>query len=555
MWGRPLIAVTLAFALGILTASYALPVAWIGIAAQVIALVLYALTKRPLWGSAGILLGFFLLGSARSLLASALFPDDISRLAPHLLTLTGVVDSEVEEKSSRTFGEEMRRTAHFTFRAEAVETAAGRERKVSGKVRVTAVLPTEIQDTSVVKNGESRKCPDYGDRLRLHGLLRWPDGERNPGAFDYRRFLAQRNIHVTLTTKRPEDCRILSPMGLQGNLFLKVAYDSRERILSHPKESLPPVHAAVLNGILLGARADLPGTLRDDFERTGTTHILATAGLHTGMVVLLLLGLQKRLRVARRQAQLLTLFALLLYVVMAGGRPSVARAVIIGIVYLLGPLLEREPDLPNALALAAFLLLAWNPHYLMDPGFQMSFATVVTIILLMPLAEHTLKWAQRRIRGSGWGRKTLRGFVESILVCFFLALTAQIGAMPLVAYYFHQVSLVSVPANTLVVPLIPSVIGLGFLASGLSLLHPLLAWPLDRVLDALLVVVIYCVQGSARLPFAGVNAPSPPLPLILAYYALVWGGAFLLQRRYGEKRRIGEEPRPAPSEEEELWRK
>src|SRR5205823_14956360 len=100
----------------------------------------------------------------------------------------------------------------------------------------------------------------------------------NPGGFDYRAFLERRGIHATLTVRRPEDWRILRTEG--GRPWMRPVFALRRAVLQHAYHALPPLRAAVLNGILLGERGDLPGTLNDDFERTGTVHILATAGLH-----------------------------------------------------------------------------------------------------------------------------------------------------------------------------------------------------------------------------------------------------------------------------------
>jgi competence protein ComEC len=513
MTDRPLVALTLAFAAGIGLAALALPMIVLLLLGFLVLVVLTAWTHRPVWSAAAVLVAFALLGSARYYITALRAPDDVSRLAPSTLTLTGVVCSDVERPQGW-------RAVQLTLAArEARRGTAANMQAVLTSGYVTARLP-------VAANSE---LPRYGDLLVVTGWLAVPGGPRNPGGFDYRSFLARGGVYATLNARRPEDWRRLRGQEATGNPFLRQAFALRQAVMRHAQSALPSVQAGVLNGILLGARGDLPHALDDVFERTGTVHILATAGLHVGMVVGLLLGALRLFRVALKPALVLALLLLALYATMAGGRPSVVRAVIMAGVYLLGMLLEREPSLPNALSLAALILLLINPNNLFDSGFQLSFATVISIVLLMPLAEETLESVRKSVRGDGIGARGLRRGVETLAVCFFLAVTAQIGAMPLVAYYSNEVSLVSILANTLAVPVITLVIGLGFSAAALGAFAPLLAWPLDRALEGLLAYVVWIVQGCAALPYATINVPSPPAALVVGYYAALWSVAWRWQ--------------------------
>lgn len=514
MTDRPLVALTLAFAAGIGLAALALPMVVLVLLGFLGLVVLTAWTQRPVWSAAAVLVAFALLGSARYYVVALRAPDDVSRLAPATVTLTGVVCSDVEMTQGR-------RAVRLTLAArEARRGTAANAQAVPASGYVTARLP-------VAENGA---LPRYGDLLIVTGWLAVPGGPRNPGAFDYRGFLARGGVYARLNARRPGDWRRLRGQEATGNPLLRLAFALRQTVMRHAQSALPPVQAGVLNGILLGARGDLPAALNDDFERTGTVHILATAGLHVGMVVGLLIGALRLLRMAQKPALVLALLLLALYATMAGGRPSVVRAALMASVYLLGLLLEREPSLPNALSLAALLLLLINPNNLFDVGFQLSFATVISIVLLMPLAEEALEGVRKSVRGDGLGARWRRRGAETLAVCFFLAVTAQIGAMPLVAYYSNEVSLVSILANTLAVPVITLVIGLGFSAAALGAFAPLLAWPLDRMLSGLLAYIVWIVQGCAALPYATINVSSPPVTLVVGYYAALWAAAWRWQQ-------------------------
>lgn len=530
MTHRPLVALTSAFSAGILLATFALPLVLLCLVALVFSVLLFIFTRRPLWTQLSLLLAFGLLGSASYINASLRDPKDISNLTSRLIRVTGVVQSEVNTKEST---ERLRGTVQFTLAARRASLSEGSYIDVMGNMQASVPLVMADENTSVVQKKKAENPLHYGDVVTIYGRLERPAGQRNPGGFDYRAYLERRGIYATLTAKRPDEWQIVEGQGASGNPVMRLASILRAKILHHALRSLPKREADVLNGILLGERTDLPNALRDDFERTGTTHILATAGLHVGIVVLLLLTGLRFLRIANRPAHFVAFSLLILFALMAGGRPSVVRAIVIACVYLLGTLLEREPNLANALALAALILLIGNPYNLYDPGFQMSFATVITIVLLMPYATSAIKRIESTVRGDWPGVIAVKRGVETMVACFFLALAAQLGALPLLAYYFNEISLVSVLANTLVVPILFLIIPLGFSAAALGLVLPALAWSLDRLLDFLLHYVLWIVQTCSAPTYASISVESPSVSVIIGYYALLW--TFAWRFRPGRK--------------------
>ena len=536
---RPLVLMTLAFTTGILLASFALTFLWVLLLLTVAVSVRVIGKRRSSLSSASsnsslalsassststsslmilIYLVFALFGGLRYLASNFVAPNDVSHLAPLFSTISGVVVSDVTIQPPLHAGQKL--SGKFILEARQVGTeASGRSMSVSGLAATRVPL----------RSAESR--PHYGDVLIIRGRLERPEGARNPGGFDYATMLQRRGIYATLTARRFDDWHIKSTADyMSGNPMEALALKARSRVVQHGQAAHTRERAGVLNGILLGDRGDLPGTLNEDFERTGTSHVLATAGLHVGVVVGLLLGFLRLSRIARNPAMVVAFLSLIFYAMMAGGRPSITRAVIIASIVLIGMLVEREPCLPVALALAALILLCANPQNLFEPGFQLSFATVITIVLLMPLAANAMSRANKRVQDDWPGAKLLRFIIDTLVACFFLAIASFLGCAPLIAYYFNDVSLISIFANTLVVPVIALIIALGFSAVGLSAIHPLLALPLDRLLDILLTWVISVVRACSLLPYASLPVASPPEWFLIIYYAALWGSAGYIAR-------------------------
>lgn len=547
---RPLVAPTIAFAVGIGCAANAAPLLtfpparWLlllPLLGWLVALAFFALTRKIYWRNVVLTLTWALFGAVLCWMNMVVLLSDVSRLAPNYVTVTGVVQNEPELPSNRPDDAEKTRIrfvlAVETVRWEPLALQMPAEfRSASGVVQASlpfflenALDTTANKETNDAQERAKISLPRCGDLIVVRGRLAFPELPRNPGAFDSRARLARQGIYALLIARRPEDWFVIAPTATLADSPCRLAMTLRRWTLQAPRGHLSTERAAVLNAVLLGARNEIPPQLREDFERTGTAHIISTAGLHVGMLVVLLLAGLRLARLPRRVAIALVLLALPMYALMAGERASVVRAAIMASVALIGILLEREPDPINTLFQAALILLLLNPRTLFDPGFQLSFATVLTIILLLPLADTLGPALRQRIPIRPPQSPLLRVLAHRAGEYFVLALAAQAGAMPLVAYYFHDLSFIGVVANTLVVWTVPLLLALGFLAVPLQAV-PVLPLLLYLPVNALLAILIGMIHACAGLPFASLNVPAPSIPLMCAYYALLWGGAIYYAR-------------------------
>ena len=518
---RPLLVWAAAFAAGIgcgaegwLPPIFALCLAVPGLA-------LLAAGRRPaLFVAALILLG--VCAGAMRLAAFGEVPrSDVShwadRTAP--VTLTGTIISDPEA----------RRGGRITFFLRAERLQTGRQASaVTGDVSV-----------AVGRSAASGVSVDYGDQVALEGALETPQGATNPGAFSWRDYLARRTIYCELRVKRPGGVQKRGASRL--NPYVRVAWAVRRHVLTAIHAALPPVQAAVLSGILIGHRTDLPPDLMADFVHTGTVHILASAGLHVGIVAFWLGALCRRLTLPRKWGAVLTIACLWLYALMCGGRPSVTRAVAMATLYFGALLFEREPDAPTTVGAAALLILLLQPTALLEPGFQMSFLTVLTLAVTMPVWDGfwrprvEARFLQPSIRKAALWATDMTG----------LSLLAQLGALPVVAASYNEVSLTGWLANLLVVPALFVVIPLGFLGAAL--------WGLWHGLGAILLVgtgwgigrIVSVVRLLGETSWAYRALPTPPAPLLACFYLLVYGGTEVIGRRSNQS--APQQPAPPPA--------
>jgi competence protein ComEC len=473
-----------------------------------------AFSRRPALCFAGLVL----LGVGAGGLRLAAFQtrplSDISHHAdsPVPVTLVGTILSDPE----------VRRGGRLTLflRAETL-TLRGQTSSVTGDVSVG--LGPEAAGGQLL---------DYGDRVRLVGRLETPIGATNPEAFSWRDYLARRGVYCQLRVNRPGAAVKLGASRL--NPFVQLAWAVRRRMLTALHASLPPVEAAVLGGILIGHRTDLPPDLMADFIHTGTVHILASAGLHVGIVAFWLDWLGRKLTLPRKWGAALSIGVLWLYALMAGGRPSVTRAVLIATIYFGALLFEREPDLPTAIGAAALIILLRQPTALLEPGFQMSFVTILILVQTMPVWDSF--WRPRIT--AQFQMPQLRRVVLRATDLVGLSLFAQLGAIPLVATDYNQLSLTGWLANLLVVPTLFLLIPLGFAGALLWSFWHMAGGFLLSAAGLGITGVVRIVRLFGESPWSYRAIQSPPLPLLLCFYAVLYGVTDALSRRFA--------PKPAP---------
>jgi len=371
-----------------------------------------------------------------------------------------------------------------------------------------------------------------GDRIRFNSRIRSITNFKNPGGFDYKRYMAFRGIYATAYI-RAERISIVekSPPAVVFQMLNRV----RRRFADLVEKSGTPEVQGVLKALIIGDRSRITDTTRQNFNRAGVGHLLAISGLHIGIVATVafafshwLMGWIKPLlwrAWTRKTAALLSLVPVIAYGVVAGLSPSTQRAVLMVAVFLMTFLLAREQDSFNTLALAALVILVVDPPSLFSISFQLSFVSVGVIIFGFSSIKNYdgLQFAQHH---RSWHQRLGVRLVSFLLVSLF----AICGSLPLVAFYFNQISLVGLAANFVVVPLIGFItLPLGLAALFLSPVSlTLAAWCLAAGAVAL-AWALDVINFFAGLSFAAIKTVTPSILEIACYYILV--GSLLIMLR------------------------
>jgi ComEC/Rec2-related protein len=366
-----------------------------------------------------------------------------------------------------------------------------------------------------------------GQRVEIAGVIHAPGGPIAPGMFDARAYDASQRVFYQLQASSTNDFRVLDSTDSArfpiSERFRRWAM--KTLAIGLPNEDEP---LRLTWTLLLDWKPPLTADVEEPFMRSGTYHIFAVDGLRIGLLAAISLGLLRLLQIPRALRGAIVLPILWCYVALTGWPASAVRAGIMVSVVIAGWALRRPGDLVNSLCAAAFIILAWQPQQLFQPGFQLSFLVVLCIALIIPPVD---EWIHSKFyRGDPMLPDTLQPRLPEPVYrsarylsdTFSLSFAAWIGSIPLAAYYFHLFTPVSVPANFVVVPVtaLALVSGMGSLLAGAW--FPGLAALFNNASWALMKFIVWFSGWAAHWPAAAFNVAAPRTTLCIFYYAVLF---------------------------------
>ncbi len=352
---------------------------------------------------------------------------------------------------------------------------------------------------------------EYGDKVELKGRLEEIESLSNPGILSYAEYLENKGIRCRVRANRSPP-KIISR---GGNPFKKLSIFLKNRLMLVPQKTLPEPYSTLLTSIVFGTKASkTPIEIKETYKRAGVAHLLVASGMHLGILVGVCLFLVRSTRLPLWLGVLITSIVNFLYAAMTGFGPSILRAAIMAEIMLIGLLFEREKEVYTSLALAAFIILLFNPKYLFEVGFQLSFAATCALVYISPVICERIKVYIPR----------------SISVILSAAIAPVLATVPITLFHFSQASLVGVLTNILLLPWIGIVVILGFVSSVLGSIF----LPLGELVNGANLILLWTahkvVSTLASLPFAMVFMAPPKFPMILGYYLGLAGMVEVLRR-------------------------
>jgi competence protein ComEC len=329
-----------------------------------------------------------------------------------------------------------------------------------------------------------------GQKITVKGLLYRPRRANNPNAFDFANYLARQGAFA----------------GLKGEIIIDKksptwgVWQIRQRIVEAQIQGIGQEKGTLLSSITLGRQAvNLPAKITDLFIKTGLAHILAASGFHVAILLGFVLTITRNL--SPKQQFIIAITILIIYGTLTGLQPSVLRAILMGIGALIGLLYNRQVNSLGSLLLAATILLLWQPLWIWDLGFQLSFLATLGLIITVPLLKNKIDY-----------------FPNLIAEPIAISLAATLWTMPLLMFTFNSIALYNIPINIITTPLVTLISLGGVFTAFLGLIYPPLGSISASILYYPLELLLQITTFFSLLPFSTYSTGKLSLGVMLIIY-------------------------------------
>jgi competence protein ComEC len=501
----PLFWLSLAFGGGILLASSLVlpPVIWLGLAgisilAQ-IAIIWTGARRRvreetglPRWLMAALVTVFFLGAARYQVTIPQVTPDFIAWYndRPDEALITGTLVEPPDVRDSYV---------NLKVQVEQYATDLSEPRKVGGVILVR-VSPGQAWN--------------YGDRVRLRGLLMTPPEDEE---FSYRDYLMRQGIHAYMNDAEAT----LLPLPRGGQPIMMAIYHFKARAFETIFQMFPDPEASLLAGILLGMDNNLPAPLKQAYKDTGTAHVIAISGFNISIIAGLFAFAFSRW-LGPRKGALAAVVAIGFYTILVGAEASVVRAAIMGGIGLLAQQVGRKQIGINTLAIVGGIMALFDPHILWDVGFQLSMGATLGLILY----SEPLQAFAERVAHRIFPNRIAQTISALVAEYFLLTLAAQFTTLPIMAWHFGRISLIALLANPFILPAQPTVMVAGGLALALGLIYLPLGQVAAFAVWPFLVYTNRMVELFAMFPHGVIVLGNFAPVLVLLFYAAIFTWSF-----------------------------
>ncbi|MEN8121247.1 MAG: ComEC/Rec2 family competence protein [Bacteroidota bacterium] len=364
------------------------------------------------------------------------------------------------------------------------------------------------------KKDSLSKLLKYGDLITFKTSFKAIKNSGNPDEFDYKKYLANKNIHFQ-TYLNTENWKLIA--NNQGNIVYATAYKLRKKLLEvYKANNISGDEFAILAALTLGVKDYLSPEIMQSYSTSGAMHILAVSGLHVGIIYIILnsmLFFMHKNKLLKYIQAIILIISIWFFAFITGLSPSVTRASIMLSFIIVGNASRRHPSVFNSIAISAFLILLIKPLAILHVGFQLSYAAVIAIVYFQPKIYRLLN-PKNIILDKAWALTAV-------------SIAAQIGTFPISIFYFHKfptyffiTNLVAIPAAYIIIVLAVGILVFNFL--------PLISDIVAFFLEWTITILNFSTKWIENLPIASINHISYSFIETLTMYLLIISIAILI---------------------------
>ena len=429
---------------------------------------------------------FFLLGMCRLVQAVNLPLDDVSRFAGETVGLTGRLTGEMRWREDET-------GIQLSYPLEVLQVRRAHRdwQKASGRIWLYGHAASQEEASARI-----------GDLVQTAGEVRLIHGYRNPGQIDMTLLRREEGITAQVFAGKNK----IQVERQETEPLLRLAAKVRQHYRASMSAVMPADDAAAIFALLFGGYEGVSADLLESFTATGLVHILSVSGSHISLVAAAVAGICMLLRLPSAVSAVSVVAAIAFYSLLAGFVPPVLRSAVMGALSFLALALGREKDSRRILLLTGLFMLLHSPLLLFHISFELSFLATAGLLYLAPFYHRYLR---------------ALGLPAALSLGLSITLAAQLATLPVLAWYFQCISIVSLLANILVTPLLDLLILLSLLSGMIALLLPTAGSILFAGGSLLLGLTAEMTHWLAELSFSMVMVPAMPFWAVTIFYLLL----------------------------------
>ena len=351
---------------------------------------------------------------------------------------------------------------------------------VEGIIKNDSLIKTQGKIIVYFAKDSAAGLLNYGDKILIHKNIQTIKNSGNPGSFNYQRYASFQQLFHTIFLKEKD---WVKTNERQVSWFKQFISSTREKILDILKKNIGDNkdELGIAEALLIGYTNDLDNDLVQAYSNTGVVHVIAISGMHLGLIYVMLVWVFGKLPFIKKSKIIqvvLILSCLWLFSLLTGASASVLRSAVMFSCIAIGKNFFKQASIFNSLAASAFILLCYNPYYLWDVGFQLSYLAVIGIIVFQKPIYNTIYIKNK--------------YVNEVWKLVAISIAAQLLTFPICIYYFHQfpnlfilTNIIAVPLSSLILYLEIAMISLSwipFIGTWLGKLTQWLVWLMNKII-------------------------------------------------------------------------
>lgn len=360
------------------------------------------------------------------------------------------------------------------------------------KIKILDSKNKLLQKTKLIALANENGKLEYGDIIKITGEYQNIVSYKNKGVFNYKASLKKENIYGKIKLKKIEK---IGKLKNPYTIFVKLNEKIKNKIDTYFSQE----YGGILKALIVGDKSDLDNEIKSNFQNNGLSHILAISGMHISLIILISQKIIQKISNHNRRNKIVLISILIFYGLIIGFIPSAIRAIIMATLSISSTLVYRKNNSLIDISIAALIILIYNPYYLIDSGFLLSFGATIGIIYIFP-----------KINKFKFKNKVLKYMYETFIV----SLAVNISIFPIVIYFFKRVSISFFITGIIMTPLV-------FAIEVLGIIFIFIPNSLASILISIIKFIIMIFLRVAEIDLGGFYFKVPYLINIIIYYLIL----------------------------------